>query len=159
MRIVTDWMCEAWKEEQAERLFYSLWTVAVAAREPERGKIEGEASLRVRPGVSCVWTRFGAMRCHVELSGEQATVAFRVMWIAGVSAGGHQRDHRVEPGGWRSPGRGEERPRARASRSHFWREEEPARQEAARPLGGSEQPRWMLFMVRSHENRDPGLTS
>lgn len=105
------------------------------------------------------------MRCHVELSGEQATVAFRVMWIAGVSAGGHQRDHRVEPGGWRSPGRGEERPRARASRSHFWREEEPARQAgelfqgSSKASGRSEQPRWMLFMVRSHENRDPGLTS
>lgn len=64
----------------------------------------------------------------VRRAGDGVRPAFRVMWIAGVSAGGHQRDHRVEPGGWRSPGRGEERPRARVSRSHFWREEEPARQ-------------------------------
>lgn len=28
--------------------------------------------------------------------------------------------------------------------------------EAARPLGGSEQPRWMLLTVRSHELEVPG---
>lgn len=62
MKIVIDWMCEAWKKEQTERLFYSLWPVA--AREPEWRKIEGEASLRASPG-----GMFGhSLRCRCDIT-------------------------------------------------------------------------------------------